>query len=87
MMHGTRAKYVHDRCRCEECTRVNSDYQRVWLAQHAGVEPPEHGTRSSYVNYRCRCDECTAAGAVANREAYVRRTQPNIERRMEEPRQ
>lgn len=26
--HGTRAKYVHDKCRCEECTVANRTYAR-----------------------------------------------------------
>lgn len=25
--HGTRAKYVVEKCRCQECRRANSDYQ------------------------------------------------------------
>ena len=26
--HGTRARYVHDRCRCALCRKANRDYMR-----------------------------------------------------------
>ena len=43
--HGTRAKYVVDKCRCEPCTVANRLYQRE-RDRHArrvayGIEPPQ----------------------------------------------
>lgn len=66
MRHGTRAKYVSDRCRCDECRRANADYQwavnrRRKRALAVGATTAEHGQSSTYSNYGCRCDECRAA--------------------------
>lgn len=29
--HGTRTKYVHDKCRCAKCRTANADYQRDYM--------------------------------------------------------
>ena len=43
--HGTRAKYVHDSCRCKPCTNANADYQRELdrerTARAIGYDIPE----------------------------------------------
>lgn len=28
--HGTRARYVHEKCRCQQCVGANTAYQRKW---------------------------------------------------------
>lgn len=33
--HGTRTKYVHDRCRCRPCRMANTRYQTVLTALHS----------------------------------------------------
>ena len=33
--HGTRAKYVHERCRCIACRRANTAYQTANEKRHA----------------------------------------------------
>jgi len=42
--HGTRARYVTDRCRCEACRRANREYQRrltrVQLEERWGARTP-----------------------------------------------
>ncbi len=84
MKHGTRSKYVHDSCRCDECRQANTDYQ--WAADRrrkralaAGAVDVEHGTRSTYKNYQCRCEACTAANAAAC-AAYARSRVEPVER-------
>ena len=33
--HGTRSRYIHDKCRCDECRRANADYaRRKYRAEH-----------------------------------------------------
>lgn len=29
--HGTRTKYVHEKCRCEPCTIANRTYQQQYM--------------------------------------------------------
>jgi transcriptional regulator with XRE-family HTH domain len=41
--HGTRARYVHDRCRCDACTHANREYRREWARSKA--RPDGHRTR------------------------------------------
>lgn len=36
--HGTRAKYVVERCRCEACRKANADYQRNLVRRNAYCE-------------------------------------------------
>lgn len=31
-IHGTRASYIQDGCRCEPCTTVSREYKRAWRA-------------------------------------------------------
>jgi hypothetical protein len=34
--HGTRSKYVNEKCRCKACTKANRDWQRpYWRAKVA----------------------------------------------------
>lgn len=67
-LHGTRYRYAQG-CRCDDCKRVVSEYQRSFR----GREPAVHGTFSSYTNYACRCDLCKAAGSKANKEYAEKR--------------
>lgn len=43
--HGTRAKYVLERCRCEDCRRANREYEQQRalrkLRQRWGAAPPD----------------------------------------------
>lgn len=42
--HGTYAKYVCERCRCDECRAANREYERrrrrEWLERQYGARPP-----------------------------------------------
>jgi hypothetical protein len=73
--HGTNSGYTHG-CRCINCRKAATDYQRQRVAQRkaGNEEPPEHGKPSSYTNWGCRCDNCRAAwrDAVAARRAKRR---------------
>lgn len=35
--HGTRARYVRDKCRCEPCRAANRDYSRTRARKYWGV--------------------------------------------------
>lgn len=35
--HGTRARYVRDKCRCEPCRAANRDYSRARARKYWGV--------------------------------------------------
>ena len=59
-------------CRCPECKRANSDYQKEIRYRLNDTEPPFHGTTHIYQMYGCRCDECRAAIAAASRK-YIRK--------------
>jgi hypothetical protein len=37
-----------------------------------------HGTLSTYTNYKCRCPACRAANSAYHKEAYKRRTEPQM---------
>lgn len=64
--HGTAARYQSSRCRCEECTKANTEYCRRYTGAKPRVEPA-HGTITRYKSRRCRCDECRAANAAKMR--------------------
>lgn len=71
MMHGSTSSYVQG-CRCSECKRAMSEYQRAYrsmkkatpVAEPQGLEKPpadvSHGTWSAYVG-GCRCEWCSEA--------------------------
>ena len=44
MKHGTRTAYTYHRCRCDQCTIANRDYNRNWQRTKAriryGLQPP-----------------------------------------------
>jgi hypothetical protein len=33
--HGTRAKYVFEKCHCQDCRRANTAYQTAWVKRKA----------------------------------------------------
>lgn len=83
MEHGTRGKYVHDRCRCVECTEANTLYQREANARRAALlkENPDaapHGKVNTYVAWGCRCAPCSKAHSDSMERSWMRR----IARRM-----
>lgn len=64
--HGLASAYRAG-CRCEPCTKANSDFlrdKRAERAQRPADEVP-HGL-SGYKNWLCRCEICKAAGSVDN---------------------
>ena len=67
MKHGTRSGYNHDGCRCEECTRANTESQRKQSARYKEkpIEEIPHGY-NGYSNYSCRCEICRKAGRQRN---------------------
>jgi len=76
--HGTDNGYVHYRCRCPECRKVNALRQRqgsVARAERLVADPTlaVHGDLGTYDNWKCRCLECTAAKVLANATQAVRR--------------
>ena len=76
--HGTRSRYVHGACRCDECCRANTDYQwasnrRRARALASDAVQVEHGKKSTYDNYGCRCEACTAANAAYFRDYRARK--------------
>lgn len=64
--HGTRARYMKLKCRCEECRAAVKHQRDEWLSRVRG-NPPMHGTANGYFNYRCRCEECKKAGSEKNK--------------------
>lgn len=60
--HGTPSSYLRG-CRCEPCTKANTEYCRRYTGAKPRTEPA-HGTLSRYQRGVCRCDECKAAGAA-----------------------
>ena len=67
MKHGTRSAYNHDGCRCEMCTKANTEHQRK-QSERMRAKPKEeipHGY-NGYSNYACRCEVCRAAGRQRN---------------------
>lgn len=76
--HG-HAGYTRHKCRCDVCTKANTDYQlkrlherKAYTEKHGLPAEVEHGA-SAYVNWGCRCTVCTAAWARKNREYYQRK--------------
>lgn len=68
--HGTPARYVHHRCRCDLCRQANREYQRQLsgrLAERRRHDPGSvpHGTTGGYRNWGCRCDACSMAHKTA----------------------
>lgn len=74
--HGTVDGYTNRGCRCGECCRVHTDYNRAARAARISKPLPDHvphGSTSTYSNWACRCDECRAANAAASRARQARR--------------
>lgn len=38
MEHGEYAKYVHDKCRCDECRAANTEYMQNYRAEHKAAQ-------------------------------------------------
>ena len=60
--HGTRSKYINDRCRCDACSEANKDYYRNrgnGICEDCG-EPTSFGASK-------RCRECYLSAAVRPR--------------------
>lgn len=73
--HGTRSKYVNDKCRCVPCTAANAEY-RIDLSDRLALRDASeipHGTLSGYGAWRCRCPACAAAKSKSNAEYWQRR--------------
>lgn len=81
IIHGTYDGYANHRCRCEACTKANTDYYRerrhalgihrpvseVRAERRAAAEARDnHGTETRY-SLGCRCRECRDAVAAARR--------------------
>lgn len=71
--HGTYNAYINYGCRCEACTKANSDYVRErrekrkkMLEEDPSIVP--HGRYSTYHNWSCRCQPCKNAW----KEKYAR---------------
>ena len=81
-LHGTRAKYRTDHCRCELCTDANrvrsaEDRAAVKAAKVAAGTYVDgrttvqlHGTSASY-RRGCRCPECKIAYTQGRRDALI----------------
>lgn len=67
--HGA-SGYRNYACRCEICTRGNTERARTERANRRGKTPPKHGLYG-YGNYGCRCDICSEAHS-ARMKAYHR---------------
>lgn len=75
--HGTRTRYQHHRCRCDDCRAAQATYVREWARrQRIGrpdgrrnrpVRTPSHGTAYRYKRFECRCERCRAANARQSR--------------------
>lgn len=78
--HGTRARYVRDKCRCTACRTANAEYQADLVARLAERNPANvpHGIVGGYTNWGCRCEVCTAASTRYHRgyEALVASSLP-----------
>jgi hypothetical protein len=68
--HGTRHGYDHRGCRCEPCTKANTDHLKKYWRKRGRSEwkPAQHGTRSKYVG-GCRCAPCRTANRDYQRAA------------------
>jgi hypothetical protein len=72
--HGTRGKYVNDKCRCDACRKANAEYGEYMLHQRqtrSRIPDIPHGV-GRYQNWGCRCGVCTEAKSRANAD-YSRR--------------
>lgn len=67
-VHGA-TKYIHDDCRCEDCTDGHRERMRRRKAERFNLRVVEsgqwvttaqvpHGRMSTYTNWGCRCGEC-----------------------------
>lgn len=70
--HGTAARYQNGRCRCEPCTKANTEQCRKYTGAKPHTEPA-HGTLSRYKRRGCRCEKCRAANAAACRAYYAKK--------------
>ena len=72
--HGLASTYRNPEygCRCEACTRANTERARTEQASRRKRQPPSgsHGRYTTYTNWGCRCGPCKAAGAAKNK-AYA----------------
>lgn len=69
--HGTRAKYVADKCRCHACVQANRDYAR---ARDRASRRPDEISRSAFVSaapVRAHLHELSAAGVGYKRAAEI----------------
>jgi hypothetical protein len=72
--HGSRAKYVIDKCRCQPCTVASREDQRARRQYHAGVWKIHYAARSAlFVVRNCETGEIAFRGpkpeAVAKRDS------------------
>jgi len=56
--HGTHRGYQNHKCRCEKCTKANTDYVTKRRVKLRTSEKIPHGTITGYGDYSCRCDKC-----------------------------
>lgn len=68
--HGTRHAYSRRGCRCDECTRANTEHSNIVNAKRRALAKTDpllvpHGTTSGYRRWGCRCELCTKANTVA----------------------
>lgn len=59
VVHGTRRRYVHG-CRCDDCARANSEWQRSYNARGTKVTKDSRPAE--------RCDRC--GGLLASHRPY-----------------
>ena len=75
--HGTYSKYTNEKCRCDECRKVNSNRvakrraERVKITREKGVPPGVEHNQNTYMNWGCRCEVCKADRSAKDRQRYA----------------
>jgi len=66
--HGLASTYRGYGCRCDECTRANTERTRLERADRFSRQPPKgsHGKATTYSNWGCRCGRCRKANTAYN---------------------
>lgn len=78
--HGSRSRYTHGGCRCDECKRAHNDYKlrakttnakrQAALSSKGVYQNPKlvHGREATYSWHGCRCHQCIDAARKEWRE-------------------
>lgn len=70
--HGKKGTYDYYGCRCQACTKANTEAVKERKAKGLPEGDPRHGTRNGYTTWSCRCPACSKAASDYYKEYYAR---------------